>query len=212
MEWIDLSLPMRSSTVHWPGHPRYTVEDMMSMEEGAVMNVTSFAMCSHFGTHIDAPRHYVNSGTAVDELPADVLIGPCRVVSFNGPGHISKDFIETVDLEGVTRLLIRTRNSEFINLPEFREDYIALTQEAAKLLVEKGVRLLGVDGYSIGPFEPEEGVPVHQIFLGAGPEQVAIEEIDLSNVDAGDYKIIALPMRLTGLEAAPARVMLGKIN
>jgi arylformamidase len=77
-------------------------------------------------------------------------------------------------------------------------------------LVDRGVRLLGVDGYSIGPFDPSLGYPVHSIFLGAGPDQVAIEEVNFLNVEPGDYHLIALPLRLAGLEGSPARVLLGK--
>jgi len=210
MKWIDLSLPMTAETVHWPGHPRYTVTDMMSISAGDAMNVSSVAMCSHFGTHIDAPRHYVASGTAVDEVPLEVLIGPCRVVDWREKQHIPADFVLGLDLGGSARLLIRTRNSQFIGQPEFHENYIALTPDAARVLVARKVRLLGVDGYSIGPFEPSVGMEVHRIFLGASPEQVALEEIDLSGVEPGDYQLIALPIRLTGLEGAPTRVLLGK--
>lgn len=209
MKWIDVSLPMTAQTVHWPGHPRYTVTDMMSIAGGDAMNVTSVAMCSHFGTHMDAPRHYVASGTAVDEIPLEVLIGPCRVVDWPERESIPADFVAGLDLGGLTRLLIRTVNSRVIRQSEFHEDYIALTPDAARALVARNVRLLGVDGYSIGPFEPTSGMEVHRIFLGAGPEQVALEELDLSTVAPGDYQLVALPIRLTGLEGAPARVLLG---
>lgn len=209
MKWIDATLPMSPETVHWPGHPLYTITDMMSMAKGDIMNVTAISMCSHFGTHVDAPRHYVADGTSVDQLRPDILIGPCRVVAYMGKEHIPASFIQKLDLEGVDRLLIKTANSIVLGEQKFYEDYIALTPEAAQLLVEKGLKLLGVDGYSIGPFDPTLGIPVHSTFLGAGPDQVAIEEVDLSNVDPGDYQLIVLPMRLTGLEAAPARVLLG---
>jgi arylformamidase len=210
MNWIDVSLPMRADTVHWPGHPWYTVTEMMSMDRGDIMNVSAVSMCSHFGTHIDAPRHYVAAGTTVDELSPDTLIGPCRVVAYRGEGHIPAAFIDGLDLGGLTRLFIQTANSERLARPEFYEDYIALTVQAARALVEKGVKLLGVDGYSIGPFDPALGIPVHSIFLGAGPQQAAIEEANLLGVEPGDYQVIALPIRLTGLEGAPARVLLGR--
>jgi len=209
MKWIDATLPMSPETVHWPGHPLYTITDMMSMDKGEVMNVTAISMCSHFGTHVDAPRHYVADGTPVDQLRLDILIGPCRVVAYTGKEHIPASFMQKLDLEGVDRVLIKTANSITLGEPKFYEDYIALTPEAAQVLVEKGVKLFGVDGYSIGPFDPSLGIPVHSTFLGAGPDQVAIEEVDLSNVEPGDYQLIVLPLRLTGLEAAPARVLLG---
>ncbi len=210
MRWIDVSLPMRPDTVHWPGHPQYTVDNMMSMEKGENMNVTAVSMCSHFGTHIDAPRHYFAQGKAVDEIPPNILVGPCKVIEYEGKSHIPGDFIRNLDLVGVTRLFIRTSNSPKLIKSEFYEDYLALTIEAAQILVEKGIKLVGVDGYSIGPFDPAQGMPVHRIFLGGGPDQAAIEEVNLTGVEPGDYQAIALPIRLTDLEAAPARVLLGK--
>jgi arylformamidase len=210
MKWMDVSLPMRIDTVHWPGHPRYTVTEMMSMDKGDVMNVSAVSMCSHFGTHMDAPRHYYARGKSVDELSPEVLIGACRVVDYEGKEHIPAEFIQGLDLEGVTRLFIRTANSQKLGLPDFYEDYIALSVEGAEAVVAKGIQLLGVDGYSIGPFDPSLGMPVHRVYLGGGANQVAIEEVNLLEVEPGDYQVVALPLRLTGLEGAPARVLLGR--
>ena len=209
MNWHDATLPMRSETVHWPGHPHYTVDEMMSMAQGENMNVTAVSMCSHFGTHIDAPRHYYAEGKAVDELPPEIFIGPGRLVVYEGEQHIPVEFIRELDLNRITRLFIRTSNSEKLAQPEFFENYLALTSAAAQALVNKGIVLLGVDGYSIGPFDPSPGMPVHRIFLGGGPDQVAIEEVNLAGISAGDYQVLAIPLRLTGLEASPARVLLG---
>ena len=209
MEWIDATLPMRLDLVHWPGHPRYTIDVMMSMDdESEVMNVTAVSFCSHFGTHVDAPSHYVKDGTTVDRIPLDVLVGPCRVVHYTGSEHIPETYIRSLDLGETSRLLIRTSNSDFLNGPDFREDYIALSVAAAGALGELGVKLVGVDGYSIGPFDPEMGIPAHQAFLGASPHQVAVEEVNLSGITEGEYDLIALPSRFEGLEAAPTRVLL----
>jgi arylformamidase len=211
MRWIDATLPMTPETVHWPGHPLYAVTEMMSMARGEDINVTSFLMCSHFGTHIDAPRHYLADGTTVDEIKPEILIGPCRVVEYPLREHIPASFIKELEMEGVSRLLIKTPNSRFLHHTEFHEDFVALLPEAASILVEIGIKLLGIDGYSIGPFDPLLGQPVHRIFLSAGPDQVAIEEVDLLEVAPGDYELLAIPLRLTGLEAAPARVLLRRI-
>ncbi len=210
MRWIDATLSMKPETVHWPGHPLYIVNQMMSMTRGEVMNVTSISMCSHFGTHIDAPRHYLVDGTSVDEIRPEILIGPCKVVEYPLREHIPANFINELNLEDVSRLLIKTVNSRFLRNTEFHEDFIALLPEASSILVEIGIKLLGIDGYSIGPFDPSLGQPVHQIFLGAGPDQVAIEGVDLQEVPPGDYELLAIPLRLSGLEASPARVLLGK--
>jgi arylformamidase len=154
----------------------------------------------------------VDRGSAVDELRPEVLVGPCRVIEYPGETHIPADFIRTLDLEGVTRLLIKTANSRFLRQPEFQESYIALLPEAADALVAAGIQVLGVDGYSIGPYDPALGQPVHRIFLSAGEDQVAIEEVDLLDVEPGQYELLAVPLRLTGLEAAPARVFLRMVD
>jgi arylformamidase len=208
MTWIDVSLPMRPTTVHWPGHPRYTIDELYAIGRGDEMNVTAVSLCSHFGTHIDAPSHYVEAGSTIDMLPIDLLIGRCTVVHYRAQTHIPADFVDALDLDGVRRLLIRTPNSDSIDRPEFREDYTALTPAAAERLVARGIELLGVDGYSIGPFDPALGVPVHRIFLGGGPSQVALEALSLAGVDAGEYHLIALPPAFADIEAAPARVLL----
>jgi arylformamidase len=206
--WVDVSVPLSAETAHWPGHPRFTVDDMLSMPGGDVMNVTAVAMCSHFATHVDAPRHYVGDGATVEQLPLDVLIGPCLVVDYDGDGHVPGELIASVAAPGLRRLLIRTRNSAVARDPRFHEDYVGLTLDAARALVAHGIELVGVDGPSIGPFDPELGIPVHQIFLGAGPHQIAVEQLDLSEIAPGAYDLIALPLAATGLEAAPARVVL----
>jgi arylformamidase len=212
MTWIDVSLSLHGATVHWPGHPRYTVDELYSLARGDQMNVTAFTMCSHFGTHLETPRHYFGSSAAIDELPLDLLMGRCSVVHYEGGEHMPAAFIDSLDLDAVCRLLIRTRNSDTIALPEFREDYIALTPAAAERLVARGVELVGVDGYSIGPFDPQLGIPVHRIFLSGGPHQVALEELDLSEVAPGSYDLVALPIALAGLEAAPARVLVRAVS
>jgi arylformamidase len=211
MSWIDVTVPFSAESAHWPGHPRYTVDVMASMDRGDVMNVTAVSMCSHFGTHVDAPRHYVAGGATVEQLPPEVLTGPCLVAAYDGTDHIPGAFVDALALDGVTRLLLRTRNSAFAREASFREDFVGLTPDAATRLVERGVALVGVDGPSIGPFDPSLGVPVHQIFLAGGPHQVAVEQLDLTGVEPGRYELVALPLAAAGLEAAPARVLIRPI-
>jgi arylformamidase len=174
------------------------------------MNVSSVTTCSHIGTHIDAPRHYVPDGVLVDRLSQDVLIGPCLVVEYPEREYIPTGFIGSLDLSGITRLLIRTKYCLRLHYPQFNEDFLAFTPNAAQVLVDRGVRLHGVDSYSIGPFDPALGYLVHSIFFGARPDQIAIEEVDLLDVNEGLYYLIALPLRLTDLEGSPTRVLLGK--
>jgi arylformamidase len=212
VSWIDVTVPFSAETAHWPGHPPYIVDELASMDRGDVMNVTAISMCSHFGTHIDAPRHYVAGGATVDQLPPEVLVGPCLAVAYDGTEHVPGRFVDMLELDGVTRLLVRTRNSAFARDTSFREDFVGLTPDAATRLVERGIELVGVDGPSIGPFDPALGVPVHQIFLGGGPHQVAVEQLDLTGVEPGRYELVALPLAAAGLEAAPARVLVRPLS
>lgn len=208
MELFDVTLQMSSATVHWPGHPHYLANDLLTIAAGDGMNVSEISMCSHFGTHIDAPSHYVPEGLTVDKIPLDLLVGPCVVVEYDGTDHIGEAAVADFGIEGVRRLLIRTRNSATVASPEFREDYIGLTPAGAQRVLDCGVELLGVDGYSIGPWNSKDRDLVHRIFLGGGERQAAIEGLDLHAVSPGTYNLIALPLRVTGLEAAPTRVVL----
>ena len=107
---------------------------------------------------------------------------------------------------GIVRLLLRTRNSELwsVKIPEFKKDFVALTHDAAQWIVDKGIRLVGVDYLSVQRFYDDSRT--HQILLGA--DVIALEGLDLSEVKPGFYELICLPLKLVGAEGAPTRVVL----
>jgi arylformamidase len=169
-------------------------------------------MSAHAGTHIDAPCHFIPNAPDINALPLETLIGPCRVFDLTTiPGHIDRAALEQCDLHNVTRALFKTRNSQRWARHEnaFDPDFIAIAADAAQHLVDHGVKLTGIDYLSVEPFGNKQH-PVHHILLNAGI--VILETLDLSAVPAGDYELIALPLRLCGADGSPARVVLRKLG
>jgi arylformamidase len=193
----------------WPGDPPVSVERVATAEaDGAA--VSRLTLSSHAGTHVDAPAHVVPGGLTVDEIPAETLRGVAWVVQVAGQGHVSVADLQSLALPAdCTRLLIATRNSAAPGLSAdvttFDEWFAALTAEAARWLVERGLMLVGVDGPSVDPYEEGAG-PAHHILLEAGV--VVIEGLDLRSVRSGKYELLCLPLRLAGGDGAPARALL----
>jgi len=158
-------------------------------------------LSSHSGTHIDAPVHYLKTGTTVDELPLEHFVGPCRVLDVSRAGSlIDASFFKGRTL-GAERILLKTA---FSGCTSFREDYPSLTMDAAQYLTSTGALCVGIDSFSIESFVCDGSV--HRELLSHGC--LIIELLDLSHVPEGDYTLFALPLRLAGLDGAPARVIL----
>ena len=175
----------------YPGDPEVRLERVSSIADGDLANLSRLDLGVHSGTHVDAPLHFVEGGASVETLPLDVLVGPCVVVDGLDPAAVPP---------GVERVLFKTPNGRLWERAEFSEDFVALDAEAARALVERGVRLVGIDYLSIGDEE------AHQALLGAG--MVAIEGLDLREVEPGEYRLVCAPLKLEGAEGAPARVVL----
>ncbi len=208
MKIHDVSVLVHEGMPIWPGDPKLSMRLASSIAKGGVANVTRIEMGAHTGTHMDAPFHFHANGYTVDKLPLDVLIGPCRVFDLTDlTGHITRAALEKCDLGAVTRALFKTRNSlRWANdNHEFDKGFVAIAADAAKHLVERGVKLVGVDYLSVEAFD-SKSFPVHDTLLGAGV--AIIEGLNLAGVSAGDYELIALPIKLKGADGAPARVVL----
>ncbi len=164
--------------------------------------ISDLHMSSHSGTHIDAPAHYLNEGDTIDTIPLSHIVGTCRVVDVS---HSRNTTISAADLEGrisgAKRLLLKTW---FSGRDSFIEEYPCLTYDAACLITESGIRCIGIDSPSIESFNCDGAV--HRRLLSSGC--IIIELLDLSDISDGDYEMVALPLRLTGLDGSPARVIL----
>jgi arylformamidase len=205
-EWIDVSVPVQTGMVHWPGDPEVTLERRMSIAKGDEANVTRIEMSAHTGTHMDAPLHFFDEDPGIEALPLDIALGPARVVRIEGEEPIDRGQLEGLDIQSGERILFRTANS---NRPwwerDFNSAYVNVSLEAAELLGEVGVALVGVDYLSVGGYETDNA-ETHRALLGAGAW--IVEGLDLSDVEPGDCELICLPIRLVGSDGAPARALL----
>lgn len=203
--WIDLSVPVRDGMVHWPGDPSVEIGLRQSIAGGDTANLTKLSMSAHTGTHMDAPRHFIDDGAGIDSMPFDATVGPARLIEIEDPAVVTAAELERHGLDGVERLLLRTRNSERRWWEEdFDAGFVHIEPQAAELIADGGVRTVGVDYISVGGME--SGAQTHLALLGAGVW--IIEGLDLSGVSAGDYELVCLPLRLAGADGAPARAML----
>jgi arylformamidase len=202
--WIDVTVPVRSGMVHWPGNPPIEVTRTADVSKGDPATVSHLSLGVHSGTHVDAPAHFIADGAGIDTVPLADLIGPARVVSIRDPRAIGVDELLALEPRRGERLLFKTRNSNLWSKDEFATDYVYLSLEGAKYLVESGVRTIGIDYLSIAG--AHEGVPTHLALLHA--DVCIIEGLDLKAVEPGAYEMICLPLRLLGADGAPARVVL----
>ncbi len=207
MDWIDISMPLRSGGPGWPGDAPVEVARSATIGRGSPYNMTKMALSAHSGTHVDAPLHYIPGGRSIDAIDFDAVVGPARVVGISDTESIKPAELEGLDVRPGERLLFRTANSDrpWPDLP-FREDYVFLTPEAAGYLVSRGVRCVGVDYLSVGPPDVERAASTHIRLLEGGVW--IIECLYLAEVTAGDYDLICLPLRVEGAEGAPARALL----
>ncbi len=208
MKVHDITLTLEPGMVVWPGDPEVVLGRIKKIEDGANANVSTIAMGVHTGTHVDAPYHFLSDGDTVENLLLEVLIGRVKVVELDeSVDEITRNVLESVNLEdGVERVLFKTRNSKFLtdHSAGFKEDFVGIDAGASELLVEKGVRLVGIDYLSIAPYKRSR--PTHEVMLSA--KMVIIEGVDLSSVEPGDYTLYCLPLKLKDTEGAPARVIL----
>ena len=202
----DVTVPLSSSLPAWPGEPRFEAQRIQRIEDGHPANVTRITASVHSGTHVDAPRHFLDDGAAVDELPLEALIGPARVVGIGDPRAITAAELRRHRFRRGERVLFRTRNSErpWPGRP-FTRRFVAVTLDAAKLLAARGVSTVGVDYVSVGVPGPE-GNEVHRILGRAGI--CVIEGLRLAGVRPGRYDLCCLPLRIPGGDGAPARAAL----
>lgn len=210
-EYIDVSVPLSPDLPVWPGAPKVSFQRLLDIEKGDIANDTNISLNVHTGTHVDAPFHFVSSGYSVEKMPLDVLIGKATVADVTEVETITVEVLEGLALSSETkRLLLKTRNSQLWQQPDhtFDENFVALTAEAAQWIADQGIRLVGVDYMSVQRFH--DGPETHLNLLKA--EVTVIESLNLADVSAGEYELICLPMKLAGVEGAPARVVLRSLS
>jgi len=207
MEIYDITVPIRSSMPVYEGDPGVKIEPWSAFAKGDSSNVSMLSFGAHTGTHVDAPAHFVEGARRIDALSLDVLIGPARVLRVpDDLNEIDPEFINRCDLSGIERVLFHTRNSTFWN-EGFRKDFTHLLPEAAQLLVDRGIKLVGTDYLSIEKFHSGH----HRTHLTLLSNNVVIVEgLNLSEVPEGDFELICLPLKIAegAGDGAPARAVL----
>ncbi len=207
MTIYDVTVPIQSTMPIYEGDPTVKIESWSALAKGDSANVSFLHLGAHTGTHVDAPAHFLAQAKKIDSLPVDVLIGRARVIRVPDERHeIDADFLASCDLGGVERVLFHTRNSSFWN-GTFRKDFTHLLPEAAQMLVDLKVRLVGNDYLSIEKFHSGHH-RTHLTLLSNGV--VIVEGLNLSEVPAGDYELICLPLKIAegAGDGAPARAVL----
>ena len=209
MKWFDVTVETSETLPVWPGDPRVSIERIQKLEVGANANVSKISMSLHTGTHVDAPYHFLQNGPRLAEIPLDRFFGAVTVIEMQEDiDTINAEVLERIDRSLFTeRILFKTRNSAYWSEPvvsHFHSEFVGIDITGAQFLVDRGVRLVGIDYLSIAPFRQSK--PTHEVLLTAGI--VIVEGLNLSAVAQGSYQLYCLPLKLGNAEGSPARVIL----
>lgn len=192
--------------VHWPGDAPFDRIQTLKIANGDVCNLSQFCSSAHVGTHMDAPRHFLDEGPGMEAMPITATVGPARVIAIRDPELIRVRELEPHRLAKGERVLFKTSNSEHCwKSDSFHEKYVHIPQDTARYLAECGVQTVGVDYLSVGGFETDSA-ETHRALLAAGIW--IIEGLNLEHVEPGDYELVCLPLKMVGSDGAPARAVL----
>jgi len=203
----DISQTLRAALPVWPGDTAFSSRPRWAIGGDSPVNVAAFETSTHAGTHADAPLHYDLAGAAAGDVALDAYIGPCRVIDARGCGAVlSRAFVAGL-IEPPPRVLFRT----YDRFPHdaWRSDFTAVAADAVALLAERGVRLIGVDAPSLDP-QDSKTMDAHHAVLAA--DMRILEGLVLDDVPPGDYELIALPLKLAGLDSSPVRAVLRELR
>ena len=189
---IDISQEVFSCKV-FPGDPAPASQRVLSIDEGDICNLTSFSMCAHNGTHVDAPFHFLPDGNTIEKVDLDAFVGDCYVARHEG----------NVTADDAANILKRAQAA---GAPEriLIAGKATVTEEAARIFVQSKIKLIGNESQTVGP--EDAPMEVHKILLGA--DVVLLEGIVLSDVAEGKYFLSAAPLNLAGCDGAPCRAVL----
>lgn len=207
----DISVTISNDIVTWPGDPKVDLQLPIQIKKGDACNVSRWQIGAHTGTHTDAPFHFLDEGQGIDEIPLDVYLGPCLVVAVDPKVNIEREHLAKIDFKGHTRILFKTRNSRHWknHNPEFDKDFVAVGITGADYLVEKGIKLVGVDYLSVESFHAEFEHPVHKKLLGN--HVVVVEGLNLYDIVPGEYELICMPLKIKHGDGTPVRAALREL-
>jgi len=207
VKYYDISLNLSPDTVRWVVAPPMEVHERRRMSRGDDANATALTVSCHAGTHVDAPFHFLPDGAGIDAVPLERFVGPALVHAVDADRYITAEHVKEIPLDGATRVLFKTRNSQLLKRREFEPNFVAFSVDAARALVGRGVQLVGLDYLSVA--HADQQVQVHRAFLDRGV--VLLEGVDLSEISPGRYELMCFPLRLRGLDGAPCRAVLREL-
>ena len=209
--WLDATTTLDPATTPvYEGDAPMRFEFLKDMRKGDAFTLSVYSLGAHSGTHIDAPQHFIAGGASIEQIPLDKLIGPARVIQISDDVQaIDAAELARHDWRGAPRILFRTRSSSrgWMTSPTFHRDFAYIAPDAAQLLADANVQLVGIDYLSAEQFAAP-APRTHQILLGRGIP--IVEGLSLVAIPAGDYDLVVLPMKVAGHEGAPARAVLRK--
>lgn len=203
----DISQPLRAELPVWPGDTPFAAEPRWTYGPGCPVNVATVTLSTHSGTHADAPLHYDPHGAAIGAVDLAPYIGPARVIDARGWGDLIEAAALDPHLAGAPpRILLRT----YTRFPHERWSaaFAAVAPGAIELLAARGTCLVGIDSPSL---DPQESKSMDAHLAVRRTDMRVLEGLVLDDVPSGDYELIALPLRLAGLDASPVRAVLREL-
>lgn len=204
MKTIDISRMIDTGALVYPGDDRIELSVICDISPDCPCRITALGgWTTHFLTHVDAPRHFVETGATLDQLPLERFSGRARVIPVER-SCIDRELVQSLHISEGENVLFRSRHSGPLG-DVFDESHVYITAEAAQALVDVGVNMVGVDYLSVDRFGDDE-YPAHRTLLGAGV--VILEALDLQHAVPGFYEVIALPLKIQGADGSPVRAVL----
>lgn len=199
----DISPTLSPAIPVWPGDTEFSAAPTWQIEHGCPVHVSRITLSTHTGAHCDAPSHYDPRGASIDAVALDAYLGPCRVIHCIDVGLVEPRHVAHALAGLPPRVLLRTYRSA----PQtaWDNDFSAIAPATIALLAQHGVRLIGIDTPSIDP-QQSKTLDAHQMVRAN--RMAILEGIVLDAVAAGDYELIALPLKLAGMDASPVRAIL----
>jgi arylformamidase len=203
----DISITLGKDIVNYPETPIYSLKQVVSFSQEKPYALSRLSMSTHSGTHLDFPYHFLPSGKRLEDYPAERFFLPAIVLHLPGAQEIRAESLVNEDIRPGDAILFRTDNSDqgILHGACFRSDFVGLSLEAARVLTDKGILLVGIDALSLERAE-DLSYPVHCLVLSH--DSLILEGIDLANVAAGRYTLAAFPLKLKDSEASPVRAVL----
>ncbi len=199
----DISPAIATGIPVWPGDSDYSFETTWQIADGCPVKVSKITMSTHTGAHCDAPSHYDAQGKSIDEVDLQTYIGSCRVIDCIGVRLVEPQHVAAHLADVPQRVLLRTYQSA----PQMRwdDDFPYIAPATIELLAQHGVKLIGIDSPSL---DPQESKTLNSHMAVKKHQMAILEGIVLDHINAGDYELIALPLKLAGLDASPVRAIL----